>query len=458
MTQNHNTQLSLRVAALVAVALLAWPSTASAQDVALEFEEFTLDNGLHVILHEDRSLPMVAVNLWYGVGSRDERKGRSGFAHLFEHLMFMGTRRAPSFDVLMESGGGSNNAWTAEDATVYHEIGPSNLLETLLWLEADRLASLDDEMTAEKLDIQRGVVRNERRQNYENAPYGALWLVVPELMYPEGHGYRHPTIGSHADLEAATVDDVTSFFREYYVARNASLVVAGDIDRAATRAMIERLFGSLPAGAEPRLAAPPAEPPRIEAQRRELEDDVQLARIVYVWHSPAFYQPGDAEMDITSYLLTRSKTSRLYESLVYDKQIAADVVSYQYSMGWSSLFVIEVTAAPGAALVEVEAALEAELESLRASGPTDDEVERARNNIEAGFVRQMQSLESRAELLNRYRFYAGRADYLAEDLARYRSASPQSVHAQLRETLDPARRLTVVIKPSAQAAAREDAP
>ena len=264
----------------------------------IEFETYTLANGLTVILHPDRSSPLVAVDLWYHVGSKDESPGRTGFAHLFEHLMFMGSRNAPypSFDAIMESWGGHNNGTTSNDRTNYYEIGPRNLLETFLWLEADRLATLPDVITLEELDRQRKVVQNERRQSYENRPYGAGELIVPEVMYPPEHPYHWPTIGSHEDLEAATVEDVRDFFERFYRPSNASLSIAGDFDPARCAALVDKYFGwqaaraPVPNGARRR---------RRRAWRadvtRTLTDRVQLPRLRLAWHSPALFAPGDAD-------------------------------------------------------------------------------------------------------------------------------------------------------------------
>ncbi|MDP6933206.1 MAG: pitrilysin family protein, partial [Myxococcota bacterium] len=233
-----------------------------ARAIEIPHERYQLDNGMQVILHEDHSLPQVVVNLWYQVGSRDEEPGRSGFAHLFEHLMFMGTDRVPEsqFDQTMEAHGGWNNAWTSEDATDYYDVGPANLLETLIWLEADRLDGLAKAMTQQKLDLQRDVVRNELRQSVEDSPYGEVWQVLPTTMFPSGHPYAHPVIGSHEDLEAATLEDVVSFFHTWYVPNNASLVIAGDFDPASARETVQRLFGHLEAGELPRRPTPPETP------------------------------------------------------------------------------------------------------------------------------------------------------------------------------------------------------
>ncbi|MBI5479927.1 MAG: insulinase family protein [Deltaproteobacteria bacterium] len=254
--------------------------SAVARRVNITFEKYRLGNGLTVILHRDHSLPLVAVNLWYRVGSKDEKPGRTGFAHLFEHLMFTGSKHVPgnAIDLIMESAGGSNNADTENDRTSYYDIAPAALLETLLWIEADRLTTLDEVTTRKQLDLQRDVVRNERRQQYENRPYGRAHLVIPEEMYPKSHPYHWPVIGSHRDLEAATVADVQAFFRRYYVPGNASLVVAGDFHAARARKWIERYFGWIPRAPEPEHgAAPPAALAR--AKVRVLRDRVQLPRV-----------------------------------------------------------------------------------------------------------------------------------------------------------------------------------
>ncbi|MCM2333833.1 MAG: insulinase family protein, partial [Anaeromyxobacteraceae bacterium] len=241
--------LARPLAAALLAAIAAPAAAAPAPKVEpLAIETFALPNGLSVTLAPDRRVPRVVIDTWFGVGSKDESPGRTGFAHLFEHLMFMGTARVPGngFDVLMEQSGGSNNAYTTEDRTAYYSVGPASLLPTLLWLDADRLDALGATMTKEKLDLQRSVVRNERRQNTENTPYGVTELVLPEAMYPAGHPYHHPVIGSHEDLEAARLEDVVGFFDAHYVPANASLVVAGDFDPAAVRPLVSRLFGAIP--------------------------------------------------------------------------------------------------------------------------------------------------------------------------------------------------------------------
>lgn len=411
---------------LASVAAIVLSTHAIAQ--SLPYEKYTLDNGLTVILHEDHSLPVAAVNIWYRVGSKDEAPGRSGFAHLFEHLMFMGTERVPGnqFDVLMESGGGSNNATTAYDRTNYFESGPASLLPTLLWLEADRLEDLGRTMTQEKLDLQRDVVRNERRQSYENAPYGKAYLMATEMMFPAGHPYRIPTIGSHADLEAATVNDVKDFFATYYVPSNMTLCVAGDFAPSEIKPLIASLFGDLPAGspAAPATAAP-------VALDRELRlttlDKVQLPMVSHWYHSPPIYTEGNAEIDLLAQLLADGKSSRLYKRLVMDDQLAADVEAFQDSNLLGSILMINVYAIPGVDLARIEAALDEELARIAKDGPDAQELERFKSSRELSMLSSMQDVLSRADSLNAYQFYFGEPDSFARDLDRYRNATPAGV-------------------------------
>ncbi|MGQ0553507.1 MAG: M16 family metallopeptidase [Planctomycetota bacterium] len=416
--------------------------------ISVPHEHYTLGNGLHVILAPDRTLPRVEVNLWYRVGSKDEAPGRSGFAHLFEHLMFMGTERVPNaeFDEIMESGGGANNATTSSDRTNYFDWGPANLLETLLWLEADRLESLDEAMTQEKLDAQREIVRNERRENGENSPYGVADLLVSELMYPPGHPYQISTIGKHEDLQAATVKDVTDFFQRYYVPNNASLAIVGDFDPAQAKLLIERLFADLPPGPEPPVVR--ADPVRLDGERRTtLQDKVQFPRLGFVWHSPAVMKPGDAEMDLLADLLGGGRSSRLYQRLVVQDQSAVDVAAYQASSLLGSLFYLEIYAAPDADLGAVEAAVDEELARLRAEGPLPEELQRAVAGLESGAVARLESLHARADALNSYLLHFGTPDGFERDLDRYRQATVPGVQAWARSVLDAERRLVMTVLP-----------
>lgn len=410
--------------------LLMMAMSAHAQDLSIPHEQYQLDNGLNVILVEDHSLPQVVVNLWYGVGSKDEVEGRTGFAHLFEHLMFMGTTRLPGsgFDDLMEGYGGWNNAWTSEDATDYYDVGPSNLAPTFLWMEADRMDGLASAMTQEKLDLQREVVRNERRQSYENAPYGAIWLELPAALYPEGHPYAHTVIGSHEDLEAAELSDVIGFFDAWYAPNNASLVLAGDIDIETAKADIERLFGHL----EPVELAERTSPETPDVPVKKLvevtDTSIETPLTMFIWHSPAAMAPGDAELDLLSGVLSTGRSSRLYRRLV-DGGVAVEVSAGQYSQLHSSLFIIDAKPAEGHTVEEIEAIIQEEVDKLAAEGPTAEELERVVNAYEMAFLGNLESLHSRASALNRYHYLTGTPNYLADDLARYTSATPEAVQA-----------------------------
>jgi zinc protease len=396
--------------------------------VKITFETFTLDNGLTVILHVDRTSPLVAVNLWYHVGSKDEAPGRTGFAHLFEHLMFMGSKHAPypSFDAIMESWGGHNNGTTSNDRTNYYEIGPRNLLETFLWLEADRLATLAEVITEEELGKQRKVVLNERRQSYENRPYGRGELHIPDVMYAADHPYHWPTIGSQEDLEAASVDDVRRFFERFYRPSNASLTIAGDFAPAEARRLVERYFGWQARQERPRPPSPPAA--TLAAPREEsLTDRVQLARLRLVWHAPALFAPGDAELDLAAHILGGGKSSRLYRALVFERRIAQDVFAYQGSQLLTSLFHVGVTVKPGQELDALERATDEQIARLAHDGPTAAEVDRARNTHLADFYKSLDHLQTRADLLNHYQHLLGDPGGVERDVARYEAASPASV-------------------------------
>ena len=405
------------------------------EGLSFAVETFTLPNGLTVVLHEDHSLPKVVVNTWFHVGSKDEKEGRTGFAHLFEHLMFMGTARVPGnqYDVVMETGGGWNNASTGNDRTNYFCEGPSSLLPTLLWLEADRFAELANNMTQEKLDAQRSVVRNERRQTTENTPYGISRLLLPKTLYPEGHPYHHSIIGSHEDLEAGTLADVVEFFRTYYVPGNATMVVAGDFDRQATRALIEKLLGSVPPGPKPehRTAAPVT----LEREARIVATDrVEFPRLWLAWHSPSHRTPGDGELDLVADTLAGSASSRLEERLV-ETGLALFVAAMQSSGELGSSFQIIAQGAPGSDLETIREEILAVVDQFLAEGPTADELERAKVGAEAGFLRQLEDVGRRADLINSYRRAWGISDGFQRDLDRWMRPTHRDVLAVARNVL-----------------------
>jgi zinc protease len=415
--------------------LLSTAAAAGAQEVRIQvpYTRFTLPNGLTVILHEDHAIPMVSVNMWYHVGSGRETTGRTGFAHLFEHIMFEGSGNVPEgeFDRLLEAAGGDNNGSTNADRTNYWENVPSNALELALFLESDRMGYLLNAMSPEKVDGQRDVVKNERRQSYENRPYGMASILLSENLFPEGHPYHWPTIGYMDDLTAASYDDVVNFFRRYYGPNNASLSIAGDIDPAAARALVEKWFSDVPAG----QAVAPIDPPAAALDGERLlvhEDRVQLPRYYSCWLTPAYYAPGDAELDVTASVLAGGKNSRLYKRLVYDLQIAQDVSAFQQSAALGSRFCVVATARTGHTLPELEAVINEEIDKLAAEGPTEREVQRAINVYEASFLDRLEQVGGfggKADQLNAYYFSTGNPDWFQEDLLRYRGLTPSDIQA-----------------------------
>ena len=407
-------------------------------DIRLPYELFTLDNGLRVIVHEDRRAPLVCVNVWYHVGSKEEVPGRTGFAHLFEHLMFTGSEHVPEgrFDLLLEEIGATNNGSTSTDRTNYWELLPSNGLELALYLEADRMGGLLPAITSAQLEAQRDVVRNERRQSYENRPYGLASETLLAGLYPPEHPYSWPVIGSMADIGAATLEDVHAFCRQYYTPNNASIAVAGDVDAAHVRRIVEQYFADIPAGPAIARTAPVAPAPE-STQRIVMEDDVSLARLYIAWHSPAVFADGDAALDTAASVLAHGRASRLYRSLVYEKQLAQSVSAYQASAVLGSTFRIIVTARPGVSLSTIEPEVRAELEAMSQEVGAR-ELERAVNGIETGFIDSLQNVGGfggRADQLNMYLFHTGEPDYAAADLRRYLDLSTADIARSVREHL-----------------------
>jgi zinc protease len=435
--------------ALLLSSLLA-SGLARADDVAIPNSTSKLPNGMTVILHEDHSLPIVTVNVAYRVGSRFEEAKRTGFAHLFEHLMFMGTRRAPTkaFDAWMEAAGGYNNADTTEDHTEFYDVGPPTSLPLLLWLEADRLRDLGPMMNQEKLDAQREVVRNERRQTTENQPYGKVELILPTLLFPEGHPYHHPVIGSHEDLEAATVDDIKAFFHKWYDPANASLVVAGDFDPKTALGVIDHYFGTIPSqGPVHEAPAGPAETKITKAIQQTITDKVELPKVVMAWRSPKHFAPGDAELDLVASVLASGKASRLYKSLVYEKKLAQSVEAEQSSGDLASRFVIGAIARPGVSLDKLEEAILAELALVRSKPVADEELTRAQNGVATGFIARLQTIRGRASLLNAYELDVDDPSYAQKDLDRYTHATKEGLLGVTTTFLDPNARVDLRIMP-----------
>jgi predicted Zn-dependent peptidase len=431
-------------AGLAGFACILVSGAGSAQDLTIPFTKTTLPNGMVVVFSEDHAVPQVDVNIEYAVGSRVERPGRTGFAHLFEHLMFMGTRRAPThmFDAWMEQAGGNNNASTHTDVTDYYDIAPPTALPLLLWLEADRLRDLGAEIDQAKLDLQRDVVLNERRQRLENQPYGAEELELPTLIWPDGHPYHHPVIGSSADLHAATVADVKQFFDTWYDPANASLVIAGDFDTAGARELVDRWMSAIPSRGKPTDPSGAASSGEWKStlsgvSRRTLTDDVEMAKVTLAWQSPRHLAPGDAELDLLASVLTSGKASRLYRSLVYEQKIAQSVEAAQESETLGSSFVVTAMVRPDVDPAKVEKAMLDGIAVLRMQAATVEELERARNGYEMAFVDRLQSIPARASLLNTYQVEVGDPGYVQRDLDRYRKATAQDLLAFARKVLVP---------------------
>jgi zinc protease len=452
---------SCRASAILLVALtLSAPPVRAGEDPApprlsVAYTQFTLANGLRVVLHEDHSVPVVAVNVWYHAGSGREKPGRTGFAHLFEHLMFEGSGHVKEgdFDVLLEGAGGDNNGSTNTDRTNYYLTVPSTALELALFLESDRMGYLLDAMSAGKVDGQRDVVKNERRQGVENQPYGQAFITLAELLYPAGHPYHWPTIGYMDDLTAAAYEDVIDFFKQYYGPGNATLVVAGDIDPAKARALVEKWFSDVKRG--PDVAPFSAPPARLSGVvTKTMTDRVQLPRIYLAWHGPPSYAPGSAELDVIADLLADGKSSRLYKRLVYELQIAQNVFAFQNTGELGSFLAVVATARPGHTIPELVKVIDEEMARLRTSPPEVRELQRVINGYEADFYDGIERVANRADQLNAYATTTGNPDYFAEDLARYQALSPTDVQAAALTWLAADRRVELSIVP-ADAASKE---
>jgi zinc protease len=449
---------TLLLATILVTTLAASPGAQNAAPAAgpkleVPFTQFTLPNGLHVILHEDHTVPLLTVNVWYNAGSAREKPGRTGFAHLFEHLMFMGSKHAKygDFDQMLEAAGGTNNASTSEDRTNYYIDVPSNALDLALFLESDRMAYLIEAMSPKTVDAQRDVVKNERRQSYENAPYGMASIEIAELMYPKGHPYRWPVIGYMEDLTAASYEDVVDFFRTYYQPANASLVIAGDIDPVKARAAVEKWFGELKPGTAPLTPIDHSPVSLTEVKKKTIQDRVQLPRLYLTWLTPAHFAPGDAELDVLSGLLAGGKNSRLYKRLVYDLQIAQDVAAFQASRNLNSEYQIIVTARPSASIDRIRGIVDEEIARIQREAPTEREFRRAINQIESSFYDRMERVGGFGgvgDQLNGYYVSAGNPGYFNEDLSRYRALSAADITAAAARFLPLNKRVELIVEPA----------
>ncbi len=411
--------------------------------------QHTLDNGLDVLLHEDHACPIVAVNIWYHVGSKNEQPGRTGFAHLFEHLMFEGSQHHDhGFFQPLQGAGATLNGSTNADRTNYWEVVPAGALELALWMESDRMGYLLPALTDAKFTNQRDVVLNERRQNYENRPYGLAPMALLAALFPPHHPYHWTTIGDIADLQAAKLDEVRAFFRRYYHPANASIALAGDIDPEQALVLVDRYFGEIEPGE-------PVDPIHVDASmagdsRIHFEDRVELPRLYLAWHTPAMFADGDADLDLATDLLANGKTSRLYRRLVFDERLATDVSASQNSREMMGYAQITATAAPSHTLAEIEPVILEEIARLAADGPTDEEIERGRVQAEAQFMFRLQTVGGfggKSDQLNAYNVFLKDPSYFPRDLARYQVCTKASLQAAVKRFLDPARRVTLSIVP-----------
>lgn len=435
------------------VPLLLLAAPLAAQEVSIPHTTFTLPNGLKVIVAEDHSTPVAAVNIWYKVGSGYEQPGRTGFAHLFEHVMFMGSANVPQgdFDNWLEGAGASNNGSTTTDRTNYYEILPANAVPLALWLEADRMGGLLQTLTQQKLDTQRDVVKNERRQRYENQPYGLMWETASAALYPAGHPYHWTTIGSMEDLSAASLDDVKNFFRRYYTPNNAVLTIAGDVNTAEVRRLVTQYFGWIPRG--PAIERPSVPVPQLAAsQYITKEDRVTLPQVSMTWRTTPRFSADEAALNALAQILTGGKSSRLYKRLVFDQQVAQTTNAFNDANLISGDFWILIRGKPTTPLDSLEAAVNEEIARLAATPPTADELRRVVNGIETAFVSNLETVQNKADQLNDYEYFANDPGHAARDLARYRALTPADIQRVARQYLQGKNRLVMSFVPQGQTA------
>ncbi|MBX3008899.1 MAG: insulinase family protein [Melioribacteraceae bacterium] len=402
----------------------------------INYEKYNLSNGLEVILYPDKSQPLAAVNIWYKVGSANEKKNKTGFAHLFEHMMFQGSENVPKeghFRYIQEAGGNLNGS-TSIDRTNYYETLPANSLELALWLESDRMGFMLGGLTQEKLDNQKGVVMNERRQRYDNQPYGRAWELLFSNLFPEDHPYHWPTIGWMKDIESFELNEVRSFFQTYYSPNNSSLVIAGNFELEKVKILVEKYFGEFSAAQVPQQ---PTTPGFLLDKVKQIthEDNVQLSRIYFVWKGVKAYDKSDAALDVLAYILSSTKNSRLHKSLVFDKQIAHDVSAFNYSAKLDGSFIIYSTAKPQTKLDTIREEIFILINEIAEKGISDDELVRAKNSLRSSFIYSLQKIDTIADQLNHYNFYLGEPDSLIFDLSRYENVTVEQIKNAAKEFL-----------------------
>jgi zinc protease len=438
----------LTICGLLLSSLSAFADSGAPSPVRIPVDQYRLPNGLEVILHEDHTTPTVYVDVTYHVGSGNETPGKSGFAHLFEHMMFQGSLHVGEdkhASILRTIGGRGFNGTTNFDRTNYFESVPANQLETALWLESDRMGYMLPVLNQKALDNQREVVRNERRMRLENAAFYPEQLAIGRTLYPEGHPYRNGVIGLHEDLEAANLDDVRAFFEKWYVPANATLLIAGDIDRAATRTLVEKWFGNFPRSVKP-VAVPPATPVLAAKTRQVVNDPLAgLRRIHYVWITPAAFAPGDYELDLVG-LVLGSTTGRLRKALIVDRASARAVSAFHATRGFSSEFHVIVDLNPEVYLEGVETIINNEINRVRSQLVQPRELKQALAAFVAGYTGALETVASRGQQLQFFAHHVGEADFIPKHLERYRKTTPEDLRAAAEKFLTD-KRLEVITMP-----------
>ena len=402
----------------------------------IPYEKYKLTNGLEVILFQNNNIPFIAVNIWYKAGSANEVKGKTGLAHLFEHMMFQGSKNVPKemhFRYIQEAGG-TLNASTSFDRTNYFQKLPSNDLELALWLESDRMGYFLDALDQVKLDNQKSVVLNERLERYDNQPYGLAWEKIISNLYPNGHPYSWSTIGYYKDIESYTLEDVRSFFQQYYSPANAAIVIAGNFEVNKTKLLIEKYFGEIKNNGIPN-ALKSNHTQIDESKFLTIEDKVNLERIYIAWHTQSAFSPDDAALDILSDLLTGSKNARLTRKLVYELEIAQDVSSMQFSGKYGGHFTIVATAKPGKSLDEIKRLILEEISTVSEINISKRELERSRNVIKSNFIYSLQNIDTIADMLNLYNFYLGEPNSFNFDLERYNKVNDEEIRLAAKKYL-----------------------
>ncbi|MDQ2667859.1 MAG: insulinase family protein [Gemmatimonadota bacterium] len=419
---------SLHLATFVAVAAAAPAFAQSRSNINIPFERMMLPNGLEVLMAPDHSVPQVAVNVYYHVGSKNEVQGRTGFAHMFEHVMFTGSGHAPygMHDRLTNGVGGTNNGSTTNDRTNYYEVVPSNYLESALWLESDRMGFLLDKLDEAKFKAQRDIVQNERRQSVDNQPYGRGFELLDFGIYPEGHPYGWPVVGYMTDLQAATVDDVKNFFRLYYAPTNATIAIAGDFEPAQAKAWVTKYFGDLKAGA--RITRPSITMPVMSTEKRlTYEDRVQVPRLYVSWPTVGDDRDDAVPLSFLAQVLAGARTARLTKALVYDQQSAAAVNAFNNDNENAGNFVVMITPRPGTTLTQLEASMDEVINRLKKDGPTTDELEKTSAGIEFGFVSTLQSNLGKSDILLDGAVFHNDPSYYKKEYAKLKSVTPADV-------------------------------